>query len=512
MRKIREVIRLKQDRLASEREIALACAIGRTTVQEYLNRAKAAGLSWPLPTAMSDSELERLLFPPKPARGEPPRPLPDWSHVQRELARSKGMTLLLLWQEYKRSFPDGYGYSRYASLYRAWLGASDVRMLQFHKAGEKLFVDWAGQMLKLTDPATGQILERPVFVSAMGMSQRIFARTYESQDLRSWLCAHSDALEFYGALPEAIVPDNPKTAALKACRYEPVLNPAYAEWAQFYSVAVVPARVRKPRDKAKVENAVQQVERWVLAPLRDRTFFGLEEANAAIAEGIHWLNARTMKAAGASREQLFEEEDRPAMRKLPSGRYSFADWKRAKVGPDYHVEFERRLYSVPFGLVGKHVDIRAGAGTLEVFLGGKRVASHLRCIGRRPSTDPSHMPEGHRRHAEWTPERIVRWAAESGPLAGRFIEAMLAARVHPEQAFRSCLGVIRLGESHGRDRLERACAKALELGAFSYRSLKSILDKNLEEAPPQEPLPSMGEHGNIRGGDYYDGRQDRCAS
>jgi transposase len=412
------------------------------------------------------------------------------------------MTLLLLWQEYKQAFPDGYGYSRYASLYRAWLGASDVRMLQHHKAGEKAFVDWAGEMLKVADPTSGKTLEYPVFVSAVGMSQRIFAKGYESQELKWWLAGHCDAFEFYGAVPAVVVPDNPKTGTEKACRYEPVLNPAYAEWAEFYGVAVVPARVRKPRDKAKVENAVQQVERWVLAPLRDRTFFSLEEANDALAERMVWLDDRRMKGPEASRRELFEDEDRPAMRPLPQERYTFAQYKSAKVAPDYHVEFDRRLYSVPFGLVGKRVDIRATVGTVEVFLGGKRVASHLRSLGRRPSTNPDHMPEGHRRHAEWTPERIVRWASESGPMTGRFIQELLARKVHPEQGFRACLGIIRLGESHGQARLERACAKALGLGAFSYQSVKSILEKNLDKL--QTPcLPSLGEHGNIRGGAYY---------
>jgi transposase len=505
MKKIREVLRLRLDRKASVREIASACNIGRTTVDEYLHRAAAAGLTWPLPDEITDARLEGRLFPPRPGKGEPARPMPDWSTVQRRLAR-KGMTLLLLWQEYRGSHPNGYGYSRYAGLYREWLAKTDVRMLQHHKAGEKMFVDWSGLGIDITDAKTGKITEHRMFVSALGVSQYIFAKAYENEKLANWLGGHVDALEFYGAVPEAAVPDNPKTGVEKACRYEPVLNPSYAELATHYGIAVLPARVRKPRDKAKVENAVQQVERWVLAPLSGRTFFSLEEANQAIAEKLAELNHKLMKGPHLSRRQLFEMEDLPAMRPLPSSRYRFAEWKRCKVAPDYHVEVHGNLYSVPFGLVRKQVDVRIGVGTVEVFLGGKRVASHLRAITRRgPITEPSHMPEGHRARAEWTPERMVRWAGTVGPNTAAFVEALLKRKVHPEHGYRMCFGVMKLAKDFEHKRVDAACAKALALGALSYTSLKSILDRNLDTAAEQPSLLPLPSHDNVRGGEYYKG-------
>jgi len=505
MRKIREVLRLRLGHRASVRDIAAACRIGRTTVNEYVHRAEAAGLGWPLAEDLSDKDLEGLLFPPRRKSDEPPRPLPDWSHVRAELLR-KGVTLLLVWLEYKAANPDGYCYSRFAEMYASWEKSTGLRMLQRHKAGEKLFVDWAGLKMKIVCATTGEITDAPVFVSAMGASQYLFAKVYESEHLKCWLSGHADAFEFYGALPEVVVPDNLRTGIDKSCRYEPVLNPSYADLARFYELAVIPARVAKPRDKSKVENGVLQVERWVLAPLRDRTFFSIEEANEALAAKIAEVNERTMKGPGLSRRQLFEKEDKPAMRPLPPSGYAYAEWKRCKVAPDYHVEVDGHLYSVPFTLVGKHVDVRSSVSTVEVFHSGKRVTSHLRSLARRgPTTIAGHMPEGHRRQAEWTPQRIERWAATVGPNAAAFVSAALASRVHPEQAFRTCMGVISLSKRFDKERLDAACAKACAIGSLSYKSVKSILDKNLDAAPPSQSLSALPSHRNVRGGNYYAG-------
>ena len=330
MRKIREVIRLRHGLKASAREIAPSVGITRSTVAEYLYRSEAAGLSWPLPEDLSDEELERLLFPPVPSGEEPSRPMPDWSYVQKELSR-KGVTLLLLWREYKKLHPHGYGYSRYASLYNDWLDKTDLRMLQHHKAGERLFVDFAGLTMPVTDPGTGEVRTVQVFSSAMGSSQRIFAKAYDSQKLENWLAANCDAFEFYGALPEVLVPDNLKSGVTSADRFEPVVNQAFAEFARHYGLAVLPARPKRPRDKAKVENAVLQVERWILAPLRDRTFFSLDELNSEIAVKVAELDVRLMKGQNASRRELFDEIDRPAMRALCMPRYQFANWKRTRM-------------------------------------------------------------------------------------------------------------------------------------------------------------------------------------
>jgi transposase len=431
--------------------------------------------------------------------------------VRQELAR-KGVTLKLLWLEYRKEHPEGYCYSRYARLYRKWLVTADLVMRQHHKAGEKMFVDWAGMKIGIAEPKTGEIQAASVFVAAIGSSQYTFAKAYESEQLRCWLNAHVEALEFFGAMPELSVPDNTKTGVDKSCRYEPALNLAYADFARFYDIAVVPTRVRKPKDKSKVENAVQQVERWVLAPLRDRVFFSLDEANEEIARLVEELNDKIKTGLGLSRRQLFEEEDLPAMRPLPNGRYHYAEWKpRAKVGPDYHIEVEGHLYSVPFTLLGKYVDVRISLDTVEIFLKEERVASHRRAIARRPpSTDPLHMPEGHREHAKWTPERVVRWAQTLGPNTAAFADALMKSKPHPEQGFRACLGVIRLEKSFGKDRLDAACAKALSAGAFSYHSVKSLLEKNLETAAPTLDLGPLPAHDNIRGGAYY-AQEPPCA-
>lgn len=513
MRKIREVIRLRHSLRLSVREIAASCAIGRTTVGEYLRRSQAAGLGWPLPDELDDDGLQRRLFPPPAACTAAGRPLPDWPRVRRELAR-KGVTLLLLWHEYKRSFPEGYGYSRYAELYRVWERSTDLRMLQRHKAGEKLFADFAGLTIPVTDPKTGLVRKVQIYAGALGASQHIFAKAYESQDLQSWLEANADALEFYGAVPEMLVPDNLKSGVKSADRYEPVLNPAFAEFARHYGLAVVPARPKKPRDKSKVENAVLQVERWILAPLRNRTFFSLEELNDAIAAKLEELADRTMKGPRASRRQLFEELDRPAMGPLPSSRYVYAAWSRCKVAPDYHVELEGHRYSVPHTLVGSRVDLRAAPLTVEVFSKGKRVCGHVRSLLRRGfTTDPDHMPRAHREFAQWTPERLERWALEVGPNASGFVAGLMDGRVHPQQAFRACMGVISLAKSYGPERLEAACGRALAYRAFSYRSLKTILDKGLDQgwAPVAGADEPAADHANLRGAEYYE-EVSPCAS
>jgi transposase len=505
MRKIREVIRLRHGLKASAREIALSVGIARSTVAEYLYRSDAAGLVWPLPEEFSDEDLERLLFPQSPGVEEPARPLPSWAKVQKDLSR-KGVTLLLLWQEYKEANPEGYGYSRFASLYREWLSKTDLRMPQHHKAGEKLFVDFVGLTMPVTDPTTGDVREVQVFSSAMGASQRIFAKAYVSQTLENWLAANADAFEYYGSLPEAIVPDNLKSGVTSPDRFEPVLNPSFAEFARHYGVAVIPARPKKPRDKAKVENAVQQVERWVLAPLRDRTFFCIEELNLEIATRLERLDARVMKGAGVSRRELFEEIDRPAMRPLDMPRYQFAVWKRAKVASDYCVEFEGRRYSVPYKLVGKRVDLRVSLSMVEVFVDGGRVCGHPRCWSRRGFTiENSHMPVAHREYAEWTPERMANWAAQTGPCTRELVSKMMAANLHPQQAFRACMGVIGLAKIFSAERVEAACARALRFGAHGYRNVKTILEKGLdkEEAPPQTPLLEAVDHDNVRGAEYY---------
>ncbi len=507
MRKIREALRLCLAEGLSPRQAGIATGLPRTTVRRYVVRAVEAGLSWPLPPDLDDRELEACLYgraAPTPAVVT--RPVPDWALVHRELRR-KSVTLALLWSEYRTSCPDGFGYTWFTEQYRAFAGRLDLVLRQDHRAGEKCFVDFAGQTIPITDPLTGEVWQAQLFVAVLGASNHTYAEALPSQELPHWLGAHVRAFECWGGAPAILVPDNLRSGVTKAHRYEPILNASYAEMAAHYGTAVIPARPKKPRDKAKAEQGVLLAERWVLAALRNRTFFSLAEANRAIRERVTWLNARPFKKLAGSRASLFAEIDKPALRPLPAVPYEYATWKAAKVSIDYHVDVERHYYSVPYQLVGERVDVRASARTIEVFARGRRVASHLRsaAVGRH-TTETAHMPESHRRHLEWTPGRLVAWGEQTGPATGALVTAILASRPHPEQGFRSCLGIFRLGRRHGPERLEAACGRALAAGALSYRSIDSILRAGLERAPLPEPPPvrATRTHANVRGPGAYE--------
>ena len=507
MRKIREILRLALGEGLSRRATGAATGLPYTTVSDHLVRAARAGLGWPLPDGMDDAQLEARLF----ARAEPPpsasRPLPDWPTVHRELRR-KGMTLQLLHMEYKERQPSGYQYTQFCRHYRAWQRHLDVVMRQEHRAGEKLFVDFAGQTIPITDPATGEIRQAQLFVAVLGASSYTYAEALPSQELPHWIAAHVHAFSFLGGCTALIVPDNLRSGVTRAHRYEPDINRSYAEMAAHYGAAVIPARPYKPRDKAKAEQGVLLAERWILAALRHRTFFSIAEANEAIAERLAWLNARPFKTLPGSRASLFTELDRPALRPLPAQPYEFAVWKTATVNIDYHVEVDRHWYSVPYGLVGERCDIRVTAAIVEVLHRGRRVASHRRSDEqRRFTTDAAHMPEAHRRHAEWSPSRIVAWAGGTGPATAALVTAIMASRPHPEQGFRSCLGIMRLGRRYGDERLEAAAARALAIRALSYRSVESILRNGLDglPLPGSEPVTTtIGDHANVRGAGYYE--------
>jgi len=490
MRKIREVLRLRFEHGLSHRAIGRSCGIGLTTAREYIVRAKAAGLSWPLPEEMDDGALERVLFPAPLKPGEAARALPPWSVAHREL-RKTGVTLQLLWQEYRALCPEGYGYSRYCELYRAWAKTLDVTMRFEHKAGETLYVDYAGPTMEVVNPQTGEVIQAHIFVAAQGASNYTYAEATWSEDLRDWIGAHVRALEYFGGANAIVVPDNTKAAVTSPHRYEPDLNRTYADWAQHYGCAVIPARSLKARDKAKVEAAVLGVERWLMAPLRNRTFFSLAELNRALRERLEAYNNRPFQKLEGSRKSLFAELDQPALRPLPQIRYEFAQWKQATVHIDYHVEVDKHRYSVPYQLVHKKVDVRSTQNTIEIFFQGKRVASHRRSPHTgRFTTQKEHMPKSHRQYAEWTPERLIRWASKSGEHTATLIERILASRPHPQQGFRSCLGIMRLGKRYGQDRLEAACKRALAINALSYKSIESILNKGLDN---QEIHSTTGE-------------------
>jgi len=505
MRKIKEVLRLCWAHGLSKRKTARSCGISRPAVDEYLRRAEAAGLSWPLPTDLDDSALERLLFPAAPALPAPVRGLPDWSTIHRELRR-KGVTLFLLWQEYREHHPQGYQYSWFCERYRAWQGRLDVVMRQDHRAGEKLFVDYAGQTVPVVDRLTGEARAAQIFVAVLGASNYTYAEATWSQGLPDWIGSHQRCFRYLGGVPEIVVPDNLRSGVTKAHRYEPDTNPTYQDMATHYGIAVLPTRVRRPRDKAKVEAGVLVVERWILAALRHRSFFSLHELNAAIRELLKKLNARPFKKLPGSRREHFERLDKPALQTLPAEPYVYAEWKKARVHIDYHVEVAGHYYSVPHALIKKQLDVRITQHTIECFHRGNRVASHRRAYQKgRHTTVPAHMPEAHRQAAEWSPQRLARWAAKTGPATEKLILGVLAARKHPQQAYRSCLGILRLGKAYGEQRLEAACRRALTLGSRSYKSIESILRHGLDHQPlaeqPELALPE--DHENIRGPSYY---------
>jgi transposase len=507
MRKIGEVLRLKAAGL-TQAEIARSAGLGRTTVYEYLGRAEAAGLSWPLPAELDAAELEARLFPPPSAALFARRPVPDWREVHRELKRGRHVTLRLLWLEWREGQPDGWGYSQFCLRYHEWLGQQDVVMRLEYAAGERLFVDFAGDRMPIVDAATGAVTEVEIFVAVLGCSGLLYVEATRGQDLKSWLLAHVRAYLAYGGVTTTTVPDNLKSGVTKACWYEPEINPSYLELARHFHTIILPTRVAHPRDKAAVEAGVLVVERWVLAPLRHRQFFSLAELNEAIAINTAEVNGRPFRGQPTSRRELFEELERPALQALPVTPYEFAEFKKVTANIDYHVEFDRHFYSVPYRLVRQKLEVRATATTVEVLHRHQRVASHVREYGRRRYiTDPAHMPASHRAHLEWTPSRLIRWSATVGPAAAELTRRILETRPHPEHGYRACLGLMSLAKRHGNERVAAACARALTVNAISYTSVKSILDQNLDRLPlPTVQLslvPPPSAHENLRGAAYY---------
>lgn len=504
MRQVREVLRLKWECNFSDRKTARSCGISRPTVAEYVTRALAAGLTWPLPVDLNEAALEARLFP-SVAVAAPGRVLPDLPTLHRELAR-KGVTLMLLWEEYKAVHPEGLQYSQFCEHYRRYARRLDLSMRQAHRAGEKCFIDYAGQTVPVIDPRTGEAREAQIFVAVLGASNYTYCEASWTQRLPDWIDSHVRAFEYFQSVPELLIPDNLRSGVTRAHRYEPLLNETYAEMATHYGTAILPARVRRPRDKAKAEVGVQIVSRWILARLRHQRFFSLGELNQAIAILRERLNARAFRKLPGSRASLFETLDRPAMQPLPAERYVFAEWKRARVHIDYHIEVAGHYYSVPYQWVGKQVEVRVTANTIEAFHRGSRLASHVRSAARgRHTTVASHMPTAHREYAEWTPPRLVAWAEQTGPATAKLIAHIMASRAHPQQGFRSCLGIMRLGKTYGKERLEAACVRALSLGASSYRSLESILRQGLDRQALRASSGSADviQHDNVRGRDYY---------
>jgi transposase len=503
MRKIEEVLRLHHACGRSNREVARAVGVSPSTVADYLRRARLAGLTWPLEDGLSERAVEATLFPVQPASGVK-RPEPEWAAVHRQLGRC-GVTLDLLWQEYRELRADGYQYSAFCEHYRAFAHALPVTLRQSHAPGERLFVDYSGQTVPVIDPGTGEERQAQVFVAVLGASSYTFVEATRTQGLGDWIGSHVRCLEFLGGVPELLVPDNLKSGVTHPSFYEPDLNPSYQEFAAHYGLAVLPARVRTGTTCAKVEAGVLLAQRWILARLRHQRFFSLAEVNGAIRPLLENLNRRPFKKLPGSRQRVFETVDRPALKPLPLIRHEFSEWKVARVGIDYHVELERHYYSVPYQYARAQVDLRVTVATVEVFTKGERIASHARsALAGHHTTVAAHLAPAHQQVAGWNAQRFLDWAATVGPQTQGAITQVLQARTHPQQGYRTALGILGLAKTHGHARLEAACRRAIQINAITYRSIASILKHGLEHAAGAlTPATLPADHANVRGSSYY---------
>jgi transposase len=493
----------------SQREIARACGMGTGTVSEYLGRAGQAGMVWPLPEGLDDASLEARLFPALEPGHE--RATPDMAWIHEELKRT-GVTLYLLWEEYRQAHLQGsYGYSQFCEHYRRWARKLKPSMRQVHRAGEKTFIDFSGKRPHIVDPKTGEVIEVELFVAALGASCYTYAEATATQKLADWSEAHQRMAEYYGGSTALWVPDQLRSAVTRSCRYEPGINRSYQELARHYGAVVLPARPGKARDKAMVESMVLVAQRWILARLRNRTFFSLAELNAAIGDLLEDLNGRPMQKIGKSRRELWEKLDRPVLKALPVGRHEVGEWTSCRVNIDYHVEVARHPYSVPYQLLGEELEARSTSTVVEIYHNGHRLVSYPRRYDGHPTTLAEHMPSAHRAHAEWSPSRLIHWAEKTGPATGRLVAGILASRPHPEQGYRACLGLMRLGKRYGAVRLEAACERAEHLRSYSYLTVKNILASSQDRLPleadstAKEPTRP---HDNIRGGVYYAGKKE----
>jgi transposase len=504
MRQLRYLLRLHHDGV-SAREIGRRLGVARSTIQDYLKRSTAAGLKWPVPDDVGDDALERQLFGRTcAAPGVRRRTEPDWAALARELKRP-GVTMMILWEEYRETHPEGYGYSRFCDLLRGFERRLTPVMRQHHIAGNKAFVDYSGKRIEIVDPSTGELRKAEIFVGVLGASNLTYAEATWTQQLPDWTGAHVRMFRFFGGAPKLLVPDNLKSGVIKASFYDPEINRTYGSMASHYSVGILPARPRKPKDKAKVEAGVRFAQTYILGRLRRQTFFSLAECNEAIVRVMQRMNERPMRKLGVSRRELFEKIERAALNDLPAEDWEFAEWRRARVSLDYHIEAQDFLYSVPHALIRAEVDVRITARTVEIFHHGQRVGAHQRrYLGARHGTDPEHMPSSHRRYAEWSPDRFRRWAAKIGPNTEGLIVAVLASRPHPEQGFRTCLGILRSYRGVDPARVEAASARALELGALNCRSVASLLAQKRDKSGANDASQaSLFDHANVRGPGYY---------
>lgn len=502
MRKVKEVYRLYYEMGLSPRKIAAALKMGRTTVRDYISRAEKAGLTTEEVKFFTEEELEAALFllPAKKSN----YPIPEWQNIHLE-HKTKRVSLQVLWEEYIEVHPDGYSYGHFCELYQKYRKTLNVSMRQLHKAGDKMFVDYCGDTVAIIDKTTGGEKRAQVFVAVLGASNYLFAEASWSQSSEDWINSHVHALEFFGGVPKAIVPDNLKSGVTKANYYDPDINVSYLEFAKHYSTAILPARVRKPKDKSKAEGGVQYVQNWLLAKLRNLRFFTLSSLNKKIRELLIELNNRPFKKLPGCRYSMFKDIEEGALQGMPAKKYEYADWKHAKVNIDYHVEYKKFFYSVPWQNAQAKVLIRATSNTIEIFINDKRIASHIRTYqGDRYSTLSEHMPP-HHKFVRWSPEKLIEKGAKIGPSVKKVIENIINSRKYPEQGFRSALGILRLANKTGNKRLSDACIVAIRLGSPKYKTVRTILENGQDkkanaEISEDQTLPK---HANIRGENYF---------
>ena len=500
---IREILRLKSLNLSTTK-ISRSVNKARSSVNDMVRKAREVGLKWPLPEDLDDQKLEELLYA-KPEVTPEGKVLPDFSYINRELTK-KGVTRQLLWEEYTEANEgkDCYSYTRLCELYDIWLKKNrPPSMRQTHKAGEKCFVDYTGLTVNIKDPLTGEVIKAQIFVGVMGASNYIFAEATASQSLESWLGSHTRMLEFFGRVPEIIVPDNLKSGVTRACRYDPDTNLAYAQWANHYRTIIIPTRPRKPKDKGKVEKAVQIVETSVLAPIRNEEFTSIAQLNRRVKELTEEVNLKPLqKGEGEYRREMFEQIDLPEMGELPPYPYTYTDIKKAKVSIDYHVEYKKKRYSVPYIYRGERVEIHATENIVTIYFKNKVIAQHARVTKKYKyyATVEEHMPEGHREHGKWTPKRLRDWAKNLGEEVYKWVDAQIESKDHPEQAYRVCLGLLSLSRKHPQ-RLNDACRVANRNGLMRLSQIKEVLKNGMDRLPllEEEEFCLPQDHKNIRG-------------
>lgn len=507
MRKLKEILRLKFKEGITHRKIKEATGISLGSIGSVSVRAKKLELTdWQKIKDIDEEELETRFYGLRKVKGQR-APLPDPLHIHEEL-KKPGVTLELLHLEYLQNYPEGYCYTTFCNHYKKWRTSARLSMRQIHRAGEKIFSDYSGKKPCIVDPVTGEVREVELFVAVLGASNYTYAEATESQKSADWIMSHVRAFEYFGGVSKLIIPDQLRSAVSQPCRYEPEINRSFEDMAHHYDTVVLPARPYKPRDKAKAEVAVQIVQRWILAKIRNEVFYSLGELNLRFKQLLSELNKRPMKGYNnKTRRQLFETLERPVLKPLPVTRYEFTQWKKAKVNIDYHIQYQKHFYSVPYRFVGESVELRITSSIVEIFHCHKRIASHRRDdTAGRYSTESAHMPKSHQRHAEWSPSRLINWAGTVGPSTQKLVERIFLKRSHPEQGYRSALGIMSLRKLYDDKRLDNACKRALAINGISLRQVKSILKAGLDRVPvetePQQTQLPL-EHKNIRGSDYY---------